>query len=95
MASFDVAHLQIQGVNVVIVFVASQFGNQTQQSQRKFVDALQACSTSAGLAGNVVVVWTDPFGNVQFLAPPKQHPYFRTANYAALYSQRNKTLSCG
>jgi hypothetical protein len=95
MATFEVAHLNIQNVNVVIVFLGQTFDQQTQQQQRAFQDALQVCASNAGLAGNVVLVWQDSFQRIKFLAPPQQHPYFSTVNYAHLYRQVNTKLACG
>ena len=95
MADFDVAHLRIQNVDVVIVFLNQAFDHKSQQEQNEVSDALQICSRQAGLAGNVVLVWTDSFGRFKFLAPSNQHAFFRTADYRQLYAQVNKTLTCG
>jgi len=95
MATFDVAHLKIQNVNVVIVFLGPAFEHQTQQQQGEFQAALQLCAANAGLAGNVVLVWQDSLQRIKFLAPPQQHAFFKTADYADLYSQVNKKLTCG
>ena len=95
MADFDVAHLNIQGVNVVIIFLGSDFDHKSQQEQNEVRAALQICSSNAGLAGNVVLVWLDAFGRFKFLAPPNQHPYFKTVDFRQLYAQINKRLSCG
>ena len=95
MADFDVAHLRIQNVDVVIVFLNQAFDHKSQQEQNEVSDALQICSRQAGLAGNVVLVWTDSLGRFKFLAPSNQHAFFRTADYRQLYAQVNKTLTCG
>ncbi|MGB9236406.1 MAG: hypothetical protein WCC04_18515 [Terriglobales bacterium] len=95
MATFEVAHLNIQNVNVVIIFLGSEFEHQTQQQQNAIQNGLQLCAENAGLAGNVVLVWQDSFQRIKFLAPPQQHAFFKTANYADLYSQVNKKLTCG
>ena len=95
MATFDVAHLNIQNVNVVIVFLGPAFEHKTHQQQSEFQAALQICAANAGLAGNVVLVWQDSLQQIKFLAPPQQHAFFKTANYANLYSQVNKKLTCG
>ena len=93
MADIDVAHLRIQGVDIVIAFLDSSFDRKTQREQNEARSALQLCSRSAGLAGNVVLMWRDPSGGVKFIAPPNQHPFFRTADYGQLYRQINKRLS--
>jgi hypothetical protein len=94
METFEIAHLNIQSVNVIIVFVASAFECKAPREQDAIHSALQVAATSAGLAGNVVLVWLDHFGRMKFLAPPQQHPFFRTVSYEQLYSQANRTLTC-
>jgi hypothetical protein len=95
MAEFEIAHLKIKGVDVVIVFLASEFDHKSQRDQNQVRGALQLCSRNAGLAGNVVLVWQDASGRFKFLAPPNQHPFFQTADYFQLHSQINKRLTCG
>lgn len=95
MEQFQVAHLNVQGVNLIVVFVNPNVGQRPAFSQQQLVNALQACAKSAGLAGNVVPVWTDSGGRLNFLAPPNQHAYFKSVTYQYLYGQVNKTLSCG
>jgi len=94
METFQVAHLNIQSVNVIVVFLASAFEHKSPQDQRTIHAALQVSATSAGLAGNVVLVWLDQYGRTKFIAPPQQHPFFRTATYQQLYMQINRTLTC-
>jgi hypothetical protein len=95
VAEFDVAHLRIQGVDVVICFLGSSFDHKSQQEQHQTQAALQMCSGSAGLAGNVVLVWQDSLERFKFLAPPNQHPFFKTADFHQLHRQINKRLTCG
>jgi hypothetical protein len=93
MADIDVAHLRIQGVDVVIAFLDSSFDRKTQGEQNEARTALQLRSRSAGLAGNVVLIWRDSSGGYRFMAPPNQHPFFKTADFGQLYRQINKRLS--
>ena len=93
--SIDVAHLRIQGVDVVIAFLDSAFDHKTQHEQSQANAALQMCSRNAGLAGNVVLVWQDANGRFKFMAPINQHAFFKTADYHQLYCQRNKRLTWG
>ena len=94
METFQVAHLNVQNVNVIIIFLASTFEHKSPQEQSTIQAALQVGASSAGLAGNVVLVWLDQFGRMKFIAPPQQHPFFRTATYEQLYMQVNRTLTC-
>ena len=95
MADFQVAHLNIEGVNVIITFLGSEFDQKSEGEQNEVQKALEVCARQAGLAGNVVVVWLDSFGGVKFLAPPQQQLFFQTVDFVDLYRQVNKTLTCG
>jgi hypothetical protein len=91
---FQVAHLKVQNVDVVVVFVNSSVGQRSFQDQQQLVATLQVCASAAGLAGNVVLVWMDPLGRLNFVAPPNQHPFFKSVTYQYLYAHINKTLTC-
>lgn len=95
MEEFQVAHINVQSVNLIIVFVNPEIGQQPRSEQQQVVNALQACAGAAGLAGNVVPVWRDTAGRLNFIAPPNQHAFFRSATFEYLYQQINKTLRCG
>jgi hypothetical protein len=95
MNSFTIAHLKIQNVDVVIVFLNETFDHKTDEEQREIQMGLQLCARNAKLAGNVVLLWMDSQGRTRFIAPQRQHPFFKTASYQQLYSQANKTLQCG
>jgi hypothetical protein len=93
METLEVAHLNIQNVNVIIIFLNTAFDSKAPQAQHAIHMQLQAAAASAGLAGNVVPVWQDSFGRTKFIAPPQQHPFFKTASYEQLAMQINRTLT--
>ena len=95
MERFQIAHIQVQGVNLIVVFVNSSLGYRPPDEQQQVVASLQACASAAGLAGNVVPVWRDASGRLNFIAPPNQHPYFKSVTFDYLYTNINKTLTCG
>ena len=99
METFNIAHLNLPGpqgpVNVIVVFLNTVFDHKTDEEKSQIWQGLQMCATGAGLAGNVVPVWQDAFGQMKFLAPKQQHPFFTTVSYQQLYGQVNRTLSCG
>jgi hypothetical protein len=94
MADFEVAHLKIQGVDVVIIFLGREFDHKAESEQAQIHQSLQVCSAQAGLRGNVVLIWEDVFGRPKFRAPQNQRAFFKTVNVAELYAQRNKRLTC-
>jgi hypothetical protein len=87
--SFEIAHLDIQDVKVVVVFVEG-----ISDAKRQY-PALQTAAKEAGLEGNVVAVWADEFGRTRFVAPPEQHAFFQVVDYEQLRAQINGTLNAG
>lgn len=92
MTDFQVAHINEQGVNVVVVFVDSSVSFKSSQEQHEIAAQLQLCAASARLAGNIAMIW--PGG---FWAPRNQHAFFSSAggSFDALRFRINKTLRCG
>lgn len=89
MDSFPVACLNIQDVELVVVFV-----DHASKHKREIYAALHGCAQRAGLNGNVVAVWRDEYGRTRFIAPPEQHPFFQVTGYDQLYAQVNSKLEC-
>jgi hypothetical protein len=91
MTTFEIAHINEQGVNVVVVFVDPAVAHKTAADQNAIAGGLQLCARSANLAGNIAMVW--PGG---FWAQPNQHAFFESpgGSYQALQARINKTLSC-
>jgi hypothetical protein len=95
METFQIAHIRVQGVSLIVVFVGPSLGHKPAFEQQQVVAALQQCARSAGLAGNVVPVWQDTSGRLNFIAPPNQHPYFRSVTFEYLRANINNALHCG
>lgn len=93
MEQFSVAHLNVQNVNVIIIFLNQKFDRMTPADKHAVHRQLQTAATSAGLAGNVVPVWQDAFAHTKFIAPTQQHPFFRSTSYDALYAHVNRMLT--
>ncbi len=95
MKTFQVAHLDIQDVQLVVVFLGSDFDTKTEREKLDFHAGLERCAERAGLAGSVVILWQDPSRCTRFLAPPQQHPFFQIMKYEQLMAQVNGTITCG
>lgn len=93
MVTLQVAHLMVQGVNLIIVPLAPDFGQKLPVAQRQVVDEIQVRARSAGLAGTVVPVWDAGAGRMGFVAPTNWHPYFQSISLSHVYSNLNRTLS--
>jgi hypothetical protein len=92
MTEFQIAHINERGVNVMVVFVDSSVRFKSSEEQNELATQLQLCAASAGLAGNVAMIWQGGFW-----APNNQHAFFRSpgGSYAELASRINKSRRCG
>lgn len=93
MDRFPVAHLNVQNVNVIVIFLNNRFDTMPSASQHAIHRELQVAAASAGLAGNVVPVWQDAFAQTKFLAPPQQRAFFESTSYDLLYAHVNRMLT--
>jgi hypothetical protein len=91
MTTFEIAPINEQGVNVVVVFVDPRVAHKSAEEPNLIAANLQLCAESANLEGNVAMVW--PGG---FWATSNQHAFFRSpgGSYAQLLLRINKKLSC-
>ncbi len=90
-----IAHLNIDDVQIVVVFMDGGFDSKTAAQQRDIHTALKDSAARAGLSGDVVPVWRDRFGRTSFMAAPQQHPFFRCLNYDQLYAQVKGAITYG
>jgi hypothetical protein len=94
MPSYNTAHINHQGQNIIIVHVASVFGNKSQQERIQIQTALQQCAVSAGLAGTVVPVWEGPNHVFMSSPPPEWNAFFRKIGWDYFATNQNKVLTC-
>lgn len=94
MSEFEVAHIHEQGQNMIIVFVNARVGSMSNMERAEIMASLQACASSAGLAGSVVLVWKTNSGRTEFSAPRSWHPFFKSISYDELAININKELTC-
>jgi hypothetical protein len=94
MKTFQVAHLDILDVQLVIVFLPSAFDSKTEPERLDFYSTLEHYAAQNNLAGNVVILWQDHSHRTRFIAPPQQHPFFQIMKYEQLLAQVNGTLTC-
>lgn len=94
MATYDVAHIKEQGIDLIIIVVDSSFGPKTPGEQQEITAALQECATAAGLAGTVVPVWDAGGGQMGFFAPPNWRTFFSSIGLAFVETNINRELTC-
>ena len=94
MATYKIAHLREQGIDLIIVPLDSSFGYKSTTDQNAFSGALEACAHNAGLAGTVVPVWMS--GNTRhWICPPNWNPFFESLQWDDVLFNLNMELTCG
>ena len=92
MEQFEIAHIREQGVDLIIVPLDTEFGDQDSEAQQATVVMLQEAAQVAGLAGTVVPIWR--VGNSHnFIAPKMWHPFFASLPYNRVIASLNKVLT--
>ncbi len=94
MKKIPVAHIQQQGVNLIIAPLESSFGYKTTTEQNQTAAFLQSCARTAGLAGTVVPVWDAGAGRMGFLAPSNWRAFFQSINLIFVRRNINRELTC-
>ncbi|MGE8126319.1 hypothetical protein ACQKQD_05015 [Methylobacterium sp. NPDC080182] len=91
MPSFDVAHVNQSGQNMVIVPLDSSFEYKSSFEQDDIMSELQGRSRAAGMAGSVVAVW-ERNGQMRFRAPPRLHSHINALGMYGVLNNINKRL---
>lgn len=92
MPSLKIAHINQQGVDLIIVPLDTDFGTKTRDEQRQAITELQLRSRSAGLKGTVIPVWDGGGGRMAFNAPQNFHPFFGSISLAWVHANLNREL---
>jgi hypothetical protein len=93
MPRFEVAHIKEQGVNLIIVPLASTFGRLSSTEQNARTRQLQIRANAAGLAGTVVTVWNEGDNRMGFLAPTGFRPFISGLSLSQVQQRINKEIS--
>ena len=93
MPTFQVAHLQRDGQDVIIVPVDRSFGKRSPSEQARIQEAFQRSAAAADMAGVVVPVWEDAAGRMAFRAPPPWHDFFKSIDMVYVATALNRSLS--
>lgn len=93
MPSYDVAHINEQGSDMIIIPLDDSFGNKSEAGKDGIINELQARASAAGLRGSVVVVWGSGSGPMQFISPRPWVEFFKSIDWNFVARNINKTLS--
>jgi hypothetical protein len=91
MPTYQVAHINEQGVDLIIIPLDSSFGNQTQAHRSAEIAEFQSRARMAGLRGIVVPVWLDG-QEMKFIAPPGLWPFFQGVQYQEILHWLNTEI---
>jgi hypothetical protein len=93
MPTFQVAHLQRDGQDLIIIPVDKSFGKRSPAEQSRIQEAFQRSAVSIDLPGVVVPVWEDDSGRMAFRAPPPWHAFLKSIDMVYVATALNRVLS--
>ena len=92
MPSFEVAHINREGVDLIITPVNESFGRATHSEQIETVEALESAAHEAGPKGTVVPVWQ--VGNrMGLIVPNPWHPFLSSLTFDDIFESVNREIS--
>ena len=94
MQTFDVAHINEQGQDIIFVLLARKVAQYTPDEKERIRLALTECARSAGLAGTIVLVCNDHNGDCQFWAEQRLRAFLQSITYELIVRNVNKRLRC-
>lgn len=96
MARFRVAHIRLQGTDLVLVPLAPEFAQMPVSDKALVARQVQEICRSARLGGVVIPVWPTGQGTVAFIAEERLHPILNEhLKSAFLKSNLNRELQVG
>jgi hypothetical protein len=93
MPTFQVAHLQREGKDVIIVPVDPSFAARSPAEQARIQEAFQRAAAAAKIPGVIVPVWEDASGRMAFRAPQAWQAFMKTIDMVYVATALNHTLS--
>ena len=90
---FDIAHLREQGQDMIVIPLGDDFEFKGDKARSDAAYYLQRCASGAGLAGDVVLVWSSN-ASMKFMAPHEWRSFFEHLDMQWVAKRINKTLTC-
>jgi len=94
MASFDVAHVRVQGSDVILIVVDSAFGHKSKSEQDEALVGFRLAASHAGLRGGVAVVWNQG-SRVMSFGPRNWQGFLRSLTWPWIAANINRKLTIG
>lgn len=92
MPRFKVAHINRQGVDLIIIPLNGDFERKTSSDQRHIVNQLQDVASSAGLAGRVIPFWPVGRSGCKFIGPSNYRPFLESLSLSTIQRNINKEI---
>jgi len=92
-ATYKIAHIKVQNVNMVFIKVGSSFFLADDNKKARWYSQMQGCSTSANLAGEVVLV-AQVNNRMVWYGPKKWSTFMSTTDMNWVDTRVNKNLTC-
>jgi len=94
MATYKVAQLKEQGLDLIIVPMDSKFGHMSAMDQAKLIGQIQAQAKAVKLKGSVIPVWEGVNGHLSCIAPKHWHAFFRRLTMEEVHGILNNEITC-
>ena len=94
MTNFEVAHVRVQGMDVILIVVDSAFGHKSKSEQLEALNGFQLAAHQAGLRGGVAVVWNQG-GRVACFGPRNWHGFLESLTWPWIAANVNRKLTIG
>ena len=93
VTTYDIAHINHRGSNMILVVTSDNFFEQSENTQARWYTALKVCVREANLAGQTIVV-ADVDDHLRFYGPKSWHKFLRTLDMDWVRARVNKELTC-
>lgn len=89
---YKLAHIHTRGVGLILIPLESMIENRTAAEQGEIHKSFQMVALSAGLRGNVVLVWDKGGGATGFLAENHIQPVMQRITYEFVQNKINREM---
>lgn len=90
---YKLAHIHTRGTDLVLIPLESSFENRSVSEQTEIHKSFQMVAASAGLRGNIVLVWDKGDGATGFLSENRVQSVMQNITYEFVQNKINRELS--
>jgi len=94
MTVYDIAQIERDGFNLILVPVNPLVGVRQPKQQQEFRLHIERCAELAGLSGLVVPVWRGYTGKIKFIAPDELSEVLFGLEWPMIAKHLNHKLAC-